>query len=72
MGQRWCGSQSLVSIESSSLGRAKNPLRIRQELSAISTALLAWGLGLAAGAGTANADVCCEPYSDGSCFYYYC
>jgi hypothetical protein len=40
---------------------------------AAGTALLAWGLGLAAVgvAGTANADVCCEPYSDGSCFYYY-
>jgi hypothetical protein len=41
---------------------------------AAATALLAWGLGLAAVgvAGRANADVCCEPYSDGSCFYYYC
>jgi hypothetical protein len=41
---------------------------------AAGTALLASGLGLAAVgvASTANADVCCEQYSDGSCFYYYC
>ena len=38
------------------------------------TAVVACGLGLATVgvAGTANADVCCELYSDGSCFYYYC
>ena len=39
---------------------------------AAGTALLASGLGLAAVgvAGTANADVCSEQYSDGSYFYY--
>jgi hypothetical protein len=37
-------------------------------------AVLAAGLGAAAVvvAGTANADVCMEYYSDGSSFYYYC
>jgi hypothetical protein len=37
-------------------------------------ALVAAGLGLPAVgvAGTANAAVCSEQYSDGSYFYYYC
>ncbi len=41
---------------------------------ATGTAVLASALGLAAfgSAGTANAAVCWEQYSDGSYFYYYC
>ena len=41
---------------------------------AAGTALSISGLALAAVglAGTANADVCWERYSDGSYFYYYC
>jgi hypothetical protein len=41
---------------------------------AAGTALLVSGLGLAAVgvAGTANAAVCSEQWSDGSWFYYYC
>ena len=43
-------------------------------VTAVGTAVLAAGLGVAAVgvAGTANADVCVEYYSDGSSFYYYC
>jgi hypothetical protein len=41
---------------------------------AASAAVLASGFGLAAvgTAGSANADVCVEYYSDGTPFYYYC
>lgn len=41
---------------------------------AAGTALLVSTLGLAAVgvAGTANADVCWEQWSDGTYFYYYC
>jgi hypothetical protein len=41
---------------------------------AAATTALAVGLGLAAfgGAGSANAAVCWEQYSDGTYFWYYC
>ena len=43
-------------------------------VTAAGAALLAAGFGAAAlgVAGTANADVCVDYYSDGSSFYYYC